>query len=76
MVKGVCSLARCRRCGGGGDLRGGRGGAGDGVPRREDYQRERMCVCGECGVPVAESAVAPPGPIPNPVVTHGSAGEY
>ena len=29
-----------------------------------------------CGVPVAESAVAPPGSIPNPVVTHGSAGEY
>ena len=28
------------------------------------------------GVSVAESAVAPPGPIPNPVVTHGSAGEY
>lgn len=28
------------------------------------------------GGPVAESAVAPPGPIPNPVVTHRSAGEY
>ena len=28
------------------------------------------------GVSVAESAVVPPGPIPNPVVTHGSAGEY
>ena len=27
-------------------------------------------------MPVAESAVAPPGSIPNPVVTHGSAGEY
>jgi hypothetical protein len=27
-------------------------------------------------VPVAESAVAPPGPIPNPVVTRRSAGEY
>jgi hypothetical protein len=25
---------------------------------------------------VAESAVAPPGPIPNPVVTRRSAGEY
>jgi hypothetical protein len=25
---------------------------------------------------VAPSAVAPPGPIPNPVVTHRSAGEY
>jgi hypothetical protein len=28
------------------------------------------------GGPVAESAVAPPGPIPNPIVTHRSAGEY
>ncbi len=27
-------------------------------------------------VSVAESALAPPGPIPNPVVTHRSAGEY
>jgi hypothetical protein len=27
-------------------------------------------------VPVAESALAPPGPIPNPVVTQRSAGEY
>ena len=25
---------------------------------------------------VAESVLAPPGPIPNPVVTQGSAGEY
>jgi hypothetical protein len=31
---------------------------------------------GECGVPVAESVLAPPGPIPNPVVTQRSAGEY
>ena len=31
---------------------------------------------GACGVPVAESAVVPPGPIPNPVVTQCSAGEY
>ncbi len=31
---------------------------------------------GRCGVPVAESALAPPGPIPNPVVTRRSAGEY
>ena len=34
---------------------------------------------GECGggaVSVAESVLAPPGPIPNPVVTQGSAGEY
>ena len=29
-----------------------------------------------CGVPVAESVLAPPGPIPNPVVTRYSAGEY
>ena len=28
------------------------------------------------GAPVAESAAAPPGPIPNPVVTRRSAGEY
>jgi hypothetical protein len=27
-------------------------------------------------VPVAESALVPPGPIPNPVVTQRSAGEY
>ena len=27
-------------------------------------------------VSVAESVLAPPGPIPNPVVTQGSAGEY
>jgi hypothetical protein len=27
-------------------------------------------------VPVAESVLAPPGPIPNPVVTQRSAGEY
>ena len=34
-----------------------------------------VCI-GRCGVPVAESALAPPGPIPNPVVTRRSAGEY
>ena len=27
-------------------------------------------------MPVAESVLAPPGPIPNPVVTQDSAGEY
>ncbi len=37
--------------------------------------RAGVCV-GRWGVPVAESALAPPGPIPNPVVTQGSAGEY
>ena len=31
---------------------------------------------GGWGVPVAESALVPPGPIPNPVVTQRSAGEY
>ncbi len=31
---------------------------------------------GGSGVPVAGSAAAPPGPIPNPVVTRRSAGEY
>jgi hypothetical protein len=42
----------------------------------------RQCICrapalvGGWGVPVAESALAPPGPIPNPVVTQCSAGEY
>ena len=27
-------------------------------------------------MPVAESVLVPPGPIPNPVVTQDSAGEY
>src|SRR5690625_5020690 len=36
----------------------------------------RRAQSGVCGVPVAESALAPPGPIPNPVVTQCSAGEY
>ena len=31
---------------------------------------------GRYGVSVAESALVPPGPIPNPVVTRRSAGEY
>ena len=31
---------------------------------------------GGWGAPVAESVLAPPGPIPNPVVTQRSAGEY
>ena len=35
-----------------------------------------VMISGACGVPVAESALAPPGPIPNPVVTQCSAGEY
>ena len=65
MVKGVCPDMACVS-----DLRGGRGGAGTGattMPKR---------CAGRCGVPVAESALAPPGPIPNPVVTQCSAGEY
>ncbi len=33
-------------------------------------------MAGGHGGSVAESAVDPPGPIPNPVVTHRSAGEY
>ena len=36
----------------------------------------RLILYGGWGVPVAESARAPPGPIPNPVVTPRSAGEY
>ena len=68
------------------DLRGGRGGArpGNGSWSPCGGWVCVMCECvqvgcrgGGCwGVPVAESAVAPPGSIPNPVVTHGSAGEY
>ena len=43
----------------------------------EAWERRRTeQECGGRGVPVAESAVAPPGPIPNPVVTRRSAGEY
>jgi hypothetical protein len=38
--------------------------------------RTSTCEVGESEVPVAASAVAPPGPIPNPVVTRRSAGEY
>ena len=42
------------------------------VSKRHDDRRGRRA----SGGPVAESAVAPPGPIPNPVVTRRSAGEY
>ena len=42
------------------------------VSRRRDAVNDS----GACGVPVAESVLAPPGPIPNPVVTQYSAGEY
>jgi hypothetical protein len=40
-----------------------------------EHELQRDDVGGR-GVPVAKSAVAPPGPIPNPVVTRRSAGEY
>jgi hypothetical protein len=60
---------------------GGRTGAWGSDPR---CGRSRGCGAvrgsalprGGCGVPVAESVLAPPGPIPNPVVTQRSAGEY
>ena len=40
-------------------------------------QHRAPCLrCRGWGVPVAESVLAPPGPIPNPVVTQRSAGEY
>ena len=49
--------------------------------QKVDEQSNSTCTLGpggvgECGVSVAESALDPPGPIPNPVVTRGSAGEY
>ncbi len=49
------------------------------VPLRGDWRRGRMGLLplrGGWGAPVAESVLAPPGPIPNPVVTQRSAGEY
>src|SRR5215218_2897564 len=48
---------------------------GEGSPR---YWRSKQLLpsVGGSGAPVAESALAPPGPIPNPVVTQRSAGEY
>jgi hypothetical protein len=53
------------------------------VPPREDAlppvhrpNPNRTCPGNRSGGLVAQSAVAPPGPIPNPVVTHRSAGEY
>jgi hypothetical protein len=55
----------------GGELRGERGGAGRSPTARTCGRCPRRC-----GVPVAESVLAPPGPIPNPVVTQNSAGEY
>ena len=56
------------------------------IPRREHAPfpagtgggRTTCCQAGpgDGAVSVAESVLAPPGPIPNPVVTQGSAGEY
>ncbi len=54
---------------------GGRAGARR--PPRDEQDEQTVAACvGACGVSVAESALDPPGPIPNPVVTRGSAGEY
>ena len=47
-----------------------------GAWRRRARRVRRRPACGGWGVPVAESVLAPPGPIPNPVVTQRSAGEY
>ena len=44
--------------------------------RRRERRRRAASRFGGWGAPVAESALAPPGPIPNPVVTQRSAGEY
>ena len=46
---------------------------GGGVAQQQGL---RPPACRGWGVPVAESVLAPPGPIPNPVVTQRSAGEY
>jgi hypothetical protein len=51
------------------------------VPVRTPFPPGVVCAAwsappGWWGGFVAPSAVAPPGPIPNPVVTHRSAGEY
>ena len=54
-------------------------GATTRLTRRGADGQEQACRTrrdGGWGASVAESAVAPPGPIPNPVVTHRSAGEY
>ena len=79
-----------RRRGHRGHRRGGRAaGGGDHPPIRSAPRRQRQTTTtrddsaappvptlGGSGAPVAESALAPPGPIPNPVVTQRSAGEY
>jgi hypothetical protein len=60
-------------------LRGGR--AVVGRPHRSPVRHRQQQAASSShprrwGVSVAESALAPPGPIPNPVVTRRSAGEY
>src|SRR5215207_6887808 len=60
------------------------GGATRSIRRRERWgsqgvakpRNRRLGTTREAGAPVAASALAPPGPIPNPVVTQRSAGEY
>ena len=49
---------------------------GNGRIKTARERSESVPVRGGSEVPVAESAPAPPGPIPNPVVTRRSAGEY
>ena len=61
---------------GGGIFVVGAVGPGASHPSRKDRVLPDQAGPGRGGGPVAESAVAPPGPIPNPVVTRGSAGEY
>ena len=65
MIDGVCvgDVWCCVCC-------GERGGIAEAV------FMTRATISGACGVSVAESVLAPPGPIPNPVVTQYSAGEY
>ena len=64
MIDGVCVVLCGVFC------YGERGGIVETISRTNERQS------GACGVPVAESVLAPPGPIPNPVVTQYSAGEY
>src|SRR5215212_7846554 len=56
--------------------RGCGGAASLSVSQRRRHEQGRLRSRGGWGVPVAESVLAPPGPIPNPVVTQRSAGEY
>jgi len=58
------------------ESRGNPGDPESGTSPREQTAHTQQALVGACGVSVAESALDPPGPIPNPVVTRGSAGEY